>query len=110
MTPKDGTTPDGDSGKRCDSHPSIQYTIEPDESISCTIIRAVAAATGVSPERLEPLYNVINPDALDRLFKMPSETPRCSQETAVSFQYEGYLVTVQNHRQIILSSQETVSP
>ncbi|MEA1930857.1 MAG: HalOD1 output domain-containing protein, partial [Euryarchaeota archaeon] len=58
MVRKNETAPDDKSANRHDNHISIHYTIDPDESISHNVIRAVAAATEVSPERLEPLYNV----------------------------------------------------
>lgn len=103
-------TPLDDFVNRRDSHTSIVYTIDPEESISHNVIRAVATATEVSPEQLEPLYNVVDPDALDRLFKKPFETLPSSQETIVSFHYEGYLVTVQNSQQIILYSRAAGNP
>ncbi|WP_224450594.1 HalOD1 output domain-containing protein [Haloprofundus salilacus] len=111
MTPRDKTTADDGSGKRHSSHPSIdQYTIEPNKSLSYNVISAVATTTGIPPEQMEPLYNAIDPDALDQLFGMPSETFRCSQEIAISFQYEGYLVTVQNGRQITVSPRVDTNP
>ena len=53
------------------------------------VVRAVAAAEGVDPVALSvPLFEAIDPDALDALFA----TPRASGR--VSFAYCGYLVTV----------------
>lgn len=40
-----------------------------DDRISDTVIDAVSAATGTDPLDLSPLYETIDPDALDRLFR-----------------------------------------
>ena len=37
--------------------------------ISETVVITVAEATGVDPLELEPLYEVVDPDALNRLFR-----------------------------------------
>ncbi|QLD91194.1 hypothetical protein HWV07_07185 [Natronomonas salina] len=39
-----------------------------DESVSETVVTAVADAKGVDPLDLDPLYDSIDPDALDSLF------------------------------------------
>ena len=43
-------------------------TTSEDETVSETVIAAVADAKGVSPLDLDPLYDSIDPDALDQLF------------------------------------------
>lgn len=40
-----------------------------DERLSDTVVRAVAAAKDVDPLDLEPLYTVVDPDALNNLFR-----------------------------------------
>ena len=62
---------------------------------SQAIIEAIAAREGVDvtdvePPAYEPLYAVVNPEALDRLF----QTPAASTTARVVLEYEGYEVTV----------------
>lgn len=65
-----------------------------DESVSATVVDAVAAATGTEQSALEPLGSVVDTHALDRLFsplRSPTDGPRVG---AVEFRFEGCLVTV----------------
>ena len=39
-----------------------------DGQVAETVVTAVAAATGIDPLELEPLYYVVDPDALNTLF------------------------------------------
>lgn len=55
---------------------------------SQAVVEAVAATTGVDPLALEPpLYDVVDPEALDTLLE--------SGGTAVSFEYDGHAVRVE---------------
>lgn len=47
--------------------PGAVTTVCRDGPLSSTIIEAVAAARGVDPLALSPLYGVIDPDAIDAL-------------------------------------------
>ena len=71
-----------------------------DTSLSFEVIRAVAEREGVDPidiepPEYEPLYDVLNPEALDALFE-PREggIPRGSGQ--VEFTYCGYEVVVES--------------
>lgn len=58
---------------------------------STRVVEHVAEHTGVDPLELDPLYNAIDPDALDQLFRRSgTEVGVCTLE----FSYAGYLVTV----------------
>lgn len=60
-----------------------------DESVSETVVSAVAEATDVDPLALDPrLYEVIDPDALDRLFN------EAQSEGRVGFTMAGCQVSV----------------
>jgi hypothetical protein len=64
------------------------------DSVSVTIVEEVAQKEGVPSEAVTPpLNNVINTDALDRLFE-----PRLDADTRtqgrVEFPYVGYQITV----------------
>lgn len=74
-------------------------TIEPDampgSRLSEAVVEAVADAEGVSPLELRPpLFEVVDPDALDKLFPLPS-LEQGRTEGHVTFEYCGYEVTVQ---------------
>ena len=66
-------------------------TMEPDrttDSISLHVVEALAATADTDPLDLEPpLYDVIDPEALDRLFR-PGNGCR------VTFTYDGHAVDV----------------
>lgn len=65
------------------------------ESVSQSIVEAVAEAEGVAPEELAPpLYEVIDPDALGRLFASTSNADR--GDGRVTFRYAGHDVTVES--------------
>jgi hypothetical protein len=85
------------------------YQISDDESLSDGVIQAVARVSDAEPipdpadgaapgDALEPLYTVVDPDALDALFD-PTEaaSPAAAQ---VRFQYHGYVVTVRSDGRI----------
>lgn len=81
----------------------------PDESempLSQAVVGAVAAREGVDPADVtEPLYNVINTDALNMLFTPRHETDH-HQQGRVSFPYAGYDVTVYSDGRVELTDQE----
>lgn len=49
----------------------IQKRFIASDSPSEEITRAIAEAKGVDPAELDPLYDVVDPDALDELFSEP---------------------------------------
>lgn len=58
------------------------------DAMSVRVVEAIAAATETDPFDMEPpLYDAINPEALDRLFR-PDANCR------VTFEYEGHAVEV----------------
>ncbi|MGQ3412919.1 HalOD1 output domain-containing protein [Natrinema sp. LN54] len=59
------------------------------DSISLRIVEALADATNTDAHELEPLYNVVDPEALDRLCG-----PDSSGGVRVEFEYDGVLVEV----------------
>lgn len=63
-----------------------------DGSVSMAVVDALAEARGVSPlEMKEPLYDAVDPDALDNLFESGSDTLKSGR---VVFTTSGYEVTV----------------
>ena len=64
--PPEGVSSDMDTTTRT-SGDAVRTTSD-DETVSETVVEAVADAKGVDPLALDPLYDSIDPDALDRLF------------------------------------------
>ncbi|OLZ42489.1 hypothetical protein A6E15_16640 [Natrinema saccharevitans] len=59
------------------------------DSISLRVIDALADATNTDASELEPLYDVVDPEALDQLFQSGS-----GADVRVEFEYYGMLVEV----------------
>lgn len=57
------------------------------------VVRAVAAYTDTEPLEMQPLQEVIDAEALDKLFA-PTDRRRPSASGRVQFVYEGHEVTV----------------
>lgn len=65
------------------------------EALSIVVLETIAAREDVDPTALQdPLYSVIDPEALDSLFQ--------NGHGRVVFDYHGYEVTVSNERCITL--------
>lgn len=69
-----------------------------DGSVSHAVVEAVADREGVDvtdlePPAFEPLYTVVDPDALDAVFA-PTHDGKRRTSGSVTFEYEGYTVTV----------------
>ena len=74
-------------------------------SLTNQILTAIAESTDQSVEDLGPLYDVIDPEALDALFAPRADgSPRPVGE--VSFQYAGYWVTVSSGGAVEIDSEE----
>lgn len=82
-----------EQGRSCSMRPQQQYSIARAEGLdveplTTTIVTAVAEARDVSPLDLPPVASVVDPDALEGLFR--------GRETngEVTFTYAGHRVTV----------------
>ncbi len=51
--------------------------------VSQAVVMAVAEAKGIDPLELEPLYDIVDPDALNRLFRPSAGT----RESSLVFQF-----------------------
>lgn len=63
-------------------------------TVSERIVREIARAKGVDPLDLEPLYDVIDTDALDSMFQSSPST------ASLEFEYSGYEVRVEGPEEI----------
>lgn len=61
------------------------------DSLSLSVIDALATELDADPVELEPLYNVIDPEALDQLFQDDG-----SATVTVRFTYDGHAVDVRS--------------
>ncbi|WP_336134879.1 HalOD1 output domain-containing protein [Natronomonas amylolytica] len=61
---------------------------------SYSVTMAVSKVTETPVEELQPLYDVVDPDALDELFDRMSDTESATQKGHLRFGYEGCDVTV----------------
>lgn len=78
------------------------------ESASDAVIEAVATAAGDDPLEIEPLYSVVDPDALDALL---NRTDRDREgNVSVTFPFHGYEVTVWRYGRIHLSEPDSYQP
>ncbi len=75
-----------------------------DGELSRSVVEAVAEAEGVQPAKLHPpLYEVIDPDALERVFHTSSGR---RMDGSVVFEYRGYEVTVYSDGTVTLDASE----
>lgn len=61
--------------------------------VSQRVVYAVAAETDADPLRMDPLYDVIDPESLDELFASTKRAPPRATGS-VTFRYAGCTVTV----------------
>ncbi|XVH33476.1 HalOD1 output domain-containing protein (plasmid) [Haloferacaceae archaeon DSL9] len=81
-----------------------ERTFDPDaDSVSQALLEGVMAATGSDPRELPVLSEVIDPDAIDALFR--SSVSRSPQESDIhlTFNYDGYFVEISGDGTITLS-------
>lgn len=84
----------------------MEYEIEQDEPVSTAVVRTVSAVEGREPCSLQPLSDVIDPDALDALFApRHNDAPRSGGW--VSFGYSSCHVRVHDGASLTVEPEET---
>lgn len=78
-------------------------------SLAYTIVETVRAAAGRDDAPAVPLYEVIDPDALERLFEPLHKTGESRSEGHVSFSIGDYRITVESDGRIELRPRESVA-
>lgn len=68
------------------------------ETVSERVITAVSEATGTDPLELEPLYNVVDPDALNAIFSRDGST-----DTELQFTMAGCEVVVRGEGNVVVT-------
>ncbi len=86
--------------------PAVRRRLEPGESVSVAVVEAVATASGRSPvpdgsgaDPLPPLYDAVEPDAIDALFGADSQFDGC-----LRFTYGGYRVVLEGDGTITVAA------
>lgn len=74
-------------------------TLESNSVPSEAVVRAIAQAKGIDPLEMPTLYEILDPDALDELFK--GHTLRYIQ-----FSYDGYDVIVESNGRITIQNRD----
>lgn len=69
----------------------MEYQTDSDDSMVIAVVQAISEHKGIHPEELEPLYNSIEPDALESLLAADSDV-------VVQFEYAGEIVIVGPNR------------
>jgi hypothetical protein len=67
--------------------------LQTSKSVSEVVVEAVSATENSPPTSLPPLYNTVDPDALDMIFK-ETENDTSDRIGYISFQYSDSVVTI----------------
>ncbi|WP_336329573.1 HalOD1 output domain-containing protein [Haloarcula sp. CGMCC 1.2071] len=71
----------------------INREVRPAESVSEAVVQAVSTVEDCHPRALPSLYGVVNPEALNDLFRWDSEH-ETRQRNLVSFRFSESVVTI----------------
>lgn len=71
----------------------VEHDWESDDELSETVVGAVASVLDAEPTDLSPLYEVIDPDALNRLYAPTPNVHMRPGGGCLTFSYNGCLVT-----------------
>ncbi|NHN58439.1 MULTISPECIES: HalOD1 output domain-containing protein [Halorussus] len=80
-----------------------------DESVSAAVVRGVAAVTNTAPTELDPLFETLDPDALDQLYRSTARGPGRG-DCWVSFCYNDCAVTVAATGEIAIAPDGVAEP
>lgn len=83
-----------DTQESRDAEPSHAFDWTASGTASTAVVLAVAAADDDDPTAMEPLYDVVDPDALNALFDRPN-APRARVDARFAFEYRGYRVALE---------------
>jgi len=74
-----------------------QHNSENRQSLCVSVIMTVSAATGQEADALEPIYSILDPDALEACV-----THTGGDSIEISFSYEGCTVTIASDGEIVV--------
>lgn len=70
------------------------------ETVSGAVVEAVATVAETDPFDIEPLYSVVDPDALNTIFGREANRPDQEGDVSVTFSFYGYDITVRSYGHI----------
>ena len=80
----------------------MEWTVNADQSVSYTLLCAVAEVEGCCPNDLPPLHYTLDVDALDALFF--SEMDESSKFTGhIEFEYSDSSISIRSDRSVTIS-------
>lgn len=82
-----------------ESSPAVRRRLPRDESMSATVVAAVAEAAGRETGDVQPLYTVMDPDVLDALFSYGQAR---SWEGHLTFGLDEFEVTVHASGEVVV--------
>lgn len=77
---------------RLDTEPRLWFDWTDHDSTSTAVIEAVCEVSDDDVTGMAPLYDVVDPDALDRLFSKPDDD---AMPRSLEFSYNGHQVAVE---------------
>ncbi len=80
----------------------MEYTRNPDTSMTIAVVEAVSSFENCDPTALPPLHDTVDTDALDALFRSGDDRI-CNVSFAVSDSH----VTIENGERIVVEASET---
>lgn len=86
----------------------LHYDWQGDESVTTVVSTGVAAITNTPPTELDPLFEILDPDALNQLFSSTNGPSR--GDGRVSFQFNDCTVIVDATGEIAISPTEDANP
>lgn len=78
------------------------------QPVTQTVVQTVAGVTGIRCEDIEQIYDVVDPDALNAMFKSVSDEVR-RDAGGVAFTLNGRNVTVYGHGEIVVTVHKPTS-
>ena len=81
------------------------YVFSHETDPTFAVLEAVSSATGTDELELPPLYDIVDPDALDALFDGADPSP--SEALSVSFSYVGFDVEIESGPAITVTLEES---
>jgi len=82
---------------------TIETGIDPDDPVSMQIVQRIATATGKEVTRLPPLYQRIDPDALDAVVNSVDAGP---SPLSIRFTYAGHQITITGSGSVSIESEQ----
>jgi len=82
--------------------------VQPSESVSEAVVKAVGATKDCPPPSLPPLYNAVDPEALNKVFSV-TNSDASDRGGQISFHFSSCFVTVSENRYIkVQNSKESI--